>query len=87
MILVSFPFCALVETDRVTSMRMHTQFQSENLKVRDHKEALGADLKRALQWILRVLTGLSGSGQELEAGSCEHGNEPSGSIKGGEFLD
>jgi hypothetical protein len=21
------------------------------------------------------------------AGSCEHGNEPSGSIKGGEFLD
>jgi hypothetical protein len=20
-------------------------------------------------------------------GSCEHGNEPSGSIKGGEFLD
>jgi hypothetical protein len=21
------------------------------------------------------------------AGSCQHGNEPSGSIKGGEFLD
>jgi len=29
----------------------------------------------------------SGSGQELVAGSCEHGNEPSGSMKGGEFLD
>jgi hypothetical protein len=28
----------------------------------------------------------SGSGQGLVAGSCEHGNEPSGSIKGGEFL-
>jgi hypothetical protein len=29
----------------------------------------------------------SGSGQEPVAGSCEHGNEPSGSEKGGEFLD
>jgi len=29
----------------------------------------------------------SGSGQEPVAGSCEHGNEPSGSTKVGEFLD
>jgi hypothetical protein len=29
----------------------------------------------------------SGSGQGPVAGCCEHGNEPSGSIKGGEFLD
>jgi hypothetical protein len=29
----------------------------------------------------------SGSGYEPVAGSCEHGNEPSGSIKGGKFLD
>jgi len=29
----------------------------------------------------------SGSGQGLVGDSCEHGNEPSGSIKGGEFLD
>jgi hypothetical protein len=29
----------------------------------------------------------SGSRQEPVAGSCEHGTEPSGSIKGGEFLD
>jgi hypothetical protein len=28
-----------------------------------------------------------GSGQGQVAGSCEHGNEPSGSIKYGEFLD
>jgi len=28
----------------------------------------------------------SGLGQAA-AGSCEHGNEPSGSIKGREFLD
>jgi hypothetical protein len=30
---------------------------------------------------------LSSSGYGPMAGSCEHGNEPSGSIKGGEFLD
>jgi hypothetical protein len=29
----------------------------------------------------------SGSGQGPVAGSCEHGNEPSGFIKGREFLD
>jgi hypothetical protein len=28
----------------------------------------------------------SGSGQGPVAGSCEHGNEPLGSIKGEEFL-
>jgi hypothetical protein len=29
----------------------------------------------------------SGSGQGPVAGCCEHGSEPSGSIKGGEFLE
>jgi len=29
----------------------------------------------------------AGSGQGPVAGSCEHGNEPSGFIKGREFLD
>jgi hypothetical protein len=29
----------------------------------------------------------SGSGQGLLMVSCEHGNEPSGYMKGGEFLD
>jgi hypothetical protein len=29
----------------------------------------------------------TGSGQVLVAGSFEHGNEPSGSIKSGEILD
>jgi hypothetical protein len=29
----------------------------------------------------------SGSRQKPVAGSCEHGNESSGSVKGGEFLD
>jgi len=35
----------------------------------------------------RYALGSSDSGQGLVAGSCEHGNEPLGSIKGGEFLD
>jgi hypothetical protein len=30
---------------------------------------------------------LAGSAQRLVAGSCEHDNEPSGSMKGGDFLD
>jgi len=29
----------------------------------------------------------SSSGQGPVVSSCEHGNEPSGSTKGGEFLD
>jgi hypothetical protein len=29
----------------------------------------------------------SGSGQGSVAGLCEHGNEPSVSVKGGEFFD
>jgi hypothetical protein len=30
---------------------------------------------------------ISGSGQGPTEGSCEHGNDPSGSIKDGEFFD
>jgi len=45
-----------------------------------------------LEWILRKQDGgcgldSSGSGQGPLGGCCEHGNEPPGSIKGGEFLD
>jgi hypothetical protein len=29
----------------------------------------------------------SGSGQGPVAGSCEHGNEPSGSVRGGETVN
>jgi hypothetical protein len=41
-----------------------------------------------LDWILEKC-GLdsSASGQEPMADCCEHGNETSGSIEGGEFLD
>jgi hypothetical protein len=35
--------------------------------------------------VLLCLKNISGSGQRPVAGSCGHGNEPSGSIKGREF--
>jgi hypothetical protein len=30
---------------------------------------------------------VSGSGQRPVVGCCEHGNEPLGSVKGGQYLD
>jgi hypothetical protein len=44
-----------------------------NIKMELREMALGCELDS------------SGSGQEVVSGSCEHGNEHSGSIKGGEF--
>jgi hypothetical protein len=51
---------------------------------------LGIDGRIRLKFILnklgkRTLTGFIWL--RIVAGSCEHGNEPSGSIKGKEFLD
>jgi hypothetical protein len=68
---------------------MYTKFLSESLK-----RPLGGH-RRIWEDIIgltgsRVGTcGLdaSGSGQGSAVGSCEHGNELSGSIKGREFLD
>jgi hypothetical protein len=55
---------------------------------------LGFDGRIILELILgkgnkvgRCKMGASGSGQELVAGSCGHGNEHLGSIKGGNILD
>jgi hypothetical protein len=71
---------------------MHTKFLSENLKGRDHVEDLGIHGNIILEWVL----GKEGEGCELVAsglgegtlmGSCEHGNESLGSVKGGEVLD
>jgi hypothetical protein len=52
----------------------------------------GVDGRIILRWIVRkcdvgVWTGSSGSGYRQVAGTCECGNEPSGSIKCGELLD
>jgi hypothetical protein len=55
-------------------------------------EDLGADEDIILEWILGKYCGncsldSSGSGEGPVARFYEHGDEPSDSIKGGEFLD
>jgi hypothetical protein len=50
----------------------------------------GADGMKILKWFLKnkmCLFKLDSSGQGQVAGSCEHSNKSSGSIKGGELLD
>jgi hypothetical protein len=60
---------------------------------KNHSEDLDADGRIILKWIREKqgerCCGLdsSGSGLEPEAGSYEHCNEPSGTIKCGEFID
>jgi hypothetical protein len=66
---------------------MHTKFWQETPK-RDCSEEVSIIveilLKRILiKWDERVLTKI----HLPKAGSCEHGNEPSGSIKYWKFLD
>ena len=63
-----------------------------NLREREHLEDPGIDGNRILRWIITmwnvgVWTGSTGSGWGQVVGTCECGNEPSGSIKCGEFLD
>jgi len=69
-----------------------TGFWLGNLRERDHWGDPGLDGKIILRWIFRkwdVGYGLDrcGSGQGQMAGTCECGNEHSGSIKCWEFLD
>jgi hypothetical protein len=60
---------------------------------KSHSEDLDVDGRILLEWILQKYrlemceVDSSDSGQEPVACCCEHGNEPSGSIKGGEFLE
>ena len=71
---------------------VHTGFWLGNLREREHFEDLGVDGRIKLKCIFRKWDGrhgldLSGSGLGQVVGSCECGNEPSGSIKCGEFFD
>jgi hypothetical protein len=71
---------------------MHTESLSENLKGREHFENQGLGERIIPEWILGNTVGKcalnsSGSGYGPVAGCYEHGNEPSDSMKGGEFLD
>jgi hypothetical protein len=63
----------------------------ENLRKKDHWGDPGVDGRLILRWTFRkwdvgVWTGLSWLRIQV-AGTCECGNEPSDSIKLGEFLD
>ena len=62
-----------------------------NLNARHHMEDLNIGRKIILRWTLNKSFGvrgldLSGSGYRQVAGPCESSNEPSGSMKCGEFL-
>jgi len=63
-----------------------------NQRERDHWGDLGADEWIILGWISRrwdvgIWTGLGWSRTGTGGRRCECGNEPSGSVKRGEFLD
>jgi len=77
---------------RMGSGEVYTGFWSENLKNRDHLENPCVDEKILLKWIFRkwdvgAWTGLIWLRIGIGGGTCECGNETSGSIKCGEFLD
>ena len=70
---------------------MCTGFYWGNLRERDHWGDLDVDGRIVLRWIFGKWEGWRldgvGSGWGQMAGTCEYGNELSGSIKCGEFLD
>jgi hypothetical protein len=75
-----------------TSLNVIKVIKWENLKERDHAEDLGINGKIVLECILGKYGGGFGldspaSGQRPLAGSYEHGNDPSGSIKDEESVD
>jgi len=60
----------------------YTGFWWGNLKERDHLGDLGVDERIILRWIIRQRdVGMDWIDLAQVAGTCEYGNEPSGSIK------
>jgi hypothetical protein len=68
------------------------QFPMDHMKIRkEYLEDMSVNSRIILKWTLNRMGGRgldsSGSGQGQLVGFCEHGNEPSGSIKCWECLD
>jgi len=66
--------------------------RGEYLRERNHLEDPDVDGRIILKWFFKKMVGrhgldCSGSGQGQVAGACECGNERSGSIKLGVFLE
>ena len=77
---------------RMGKGEVHTGFGWGNLRERDHLEDTSVDGRILWRWIFREWDGgqgldLSGSGYVQVAGCCKCGNELSGPVKCGEFLD
>jgi hypothetical protein len=71
---------------------LYTIFWEETLKGRDHVQDLGVDVRIILEWVLwkyggKVWTGRIWFRMRTSGGLCERGDEQSGSIKGGKFLE
>ena len=71
---------------------MCTGFWWGSLRKRDHWGDLDIDGRIILRWIFRKWEGVVGTGWSwlrigTGGGTCEYGDEPSGSVKCREFLD
>jgi hypothetical protein len=66
---------------------VHTRFWWGNLREGDHLGDPGVDRRIILKWIFKKWDGAWIGLSWFRIGTGECGNEPSGSIKCGEFLD